>query len=146
MPVYFRPHPRDPVAEALLRPLRALPNVRFSDAAGPLADLLARVGVGVSIYSSTILECAASGVVPVIFNITTMPHYVPDLAAAGAAIEVRTEEDAYAALLDLLAATGGAEAFGPGLDRFQAQFFPARGTAALARIGHELERLMASRA
>jgi hypothetical protein len=142
LPVFVRSHPVAPFDADTQARLARFPNIRISDPAQQsLAEVLSQVSCGVSIYSSTILECVASGIVPVIFNITTMPHYAPNLAAAGAGIEVSDSDVAFAALLRLMSEPGALDGFMPALARLQADYFAARGEFALERIVQELARL-----
>ncbi|HWY61196.1 MAG TPA: hypothetical protein VNW15_04790 [Rhizomicrobium sp.] len=143
--ILVRPHPIFPFDEETLRSL-ALPNIEI--AAGPaisLAEVLARSRAAVSIYSSTILESIAAGTIPVVFNMTTMPHYLPDVAAAGAGVEVKTFEAAAQTLVRFLSDPEAARAFEPAMQTFERKYFAARGAEAIANIVAELERLMASK-
>jgi hypothetical protein len=144
LPVFVRPHPVQPFDAVTQRQLRMFANVQISDPRQqPLADVLIQISVGVSIYSSTILECVAAGVVPVIFNMTTMPGYLPPVAALGAGVEARTLDDALGMLMTLTETADVASGFLPAIDRFNNEFFARKGGQALETIYEELERLCA---
>lgn len=146
LPVFVRPHPVAPLGAAACAKLAAIPNIQISDPVRQsLRDVLSQVSVGVSIYSSTILECLAAGVVPLIFNITTMPRYLPDIAAEGAAIEVKAPQEGFPALIDLLSNPESPRRFIPAMARLQPLYFPWCGGGALGRIVAEVDRLVEER-
>lgn len=100
--------------------------------------------MAVSIYSTSLVEAAALGVVPVVFNPTSMPHYSPDLAALGAGVEARTLEAAEEAIVRLTQDATATAALGPGLEAFRARFFAASAQPA-DDVVTVLEELAASR-
>lgn len=144
LPVFIRPHPVAPFGRPVREKIAAVPNVHLSDPAHqPLAELLSQVSVGVSIYSSTILECLAAGILPVIFSITSMPRYVPDIAAEGAALDESNPDTAFRRLVELLSSPELSRTFAAGMERARARYSAAHGAAAQARIEGALERLLA---
>ncbi len=89
VPVFLREHPQIPLSESEKAPLLRLPNVRFAPSReAPLRDVLRASRLSIAIYSTTILESIAGGVVPLIVNATSLPRFWPDVAAEGAALEV----------------------------------------------------------
>ncbi|HEU0162952.1 MAG TPA: hypothetical protein VFQ69_11150 [Rhizomicrobium sp.] len=144
LPVFIRPHPVAPFDRHIREKIAAVPNVHLSDPAHqPLAELLSQVSVGVSIYSSTILECLAAGILPVIFSITSMPRYVPDIAAEGAALDEPDPDTAFRRLVEMLSSPELPRTFAAGMERARARYSAAHGAAAQARIEGALERLLA---
>lgn len=141
--VSVRSHPVAPFSEETRRYLGDFANVRISDPEQePLADVLARSSAAVSIYSSTILESLAMGVVPVIFNMTTMPRYIPDVAGLGAGIEVHDFEAAHQALALLLSKPDNLEAHRARMRQAEEVYFPYRGDLAVSRVVGELEDMV----
>jgi len=103
IPVYMRPHPAVPLPSTVAARLARFRNIRIeSPSQITLAQALAKVPVSVSIYSTTILESIAAGVVPLVFNTTALARYWPDVAAAGAGLEIRDPDEARQALVALL--------------------------------------------
>lgn len=143
-PIYVRPHPTTPLSAAMMRELSAQPNIQVSDSRQePLGEVLAKARISVSVYSSTILESAAAGIVPVIFNITSLPRYSPDLDADGTGIEVDAFDAGFDALVRLLTVPGEIERFETGLAQFQRRYFAARGQAAVDGMVAALDEIAA---
>jgi hypothetical protein len=134
LPIYYRPHPLVPLDDSILRHLAKHRNIVIQEPSFPLAKALDQARVTVSIYSTTIMESAASGSIPVIFNMTSMPHFWPDMNASGAAVEVHTLEDAFDALQRLLSDNAVAASYTPALQEFTARFFSAIGDSALENV------------
>lgn len=143
IPIHYRPHPLVPLDDASAARLRQFANVTIQNTVDvPLDEALRQVCVSVSIYSTTILESIAAGTVPVIFNMTTMPRYCPDVAAAGAGLELRTLDDAFTAIDRLLSDRAHLSSFTDPMARFARRFFCARGPDAIANVVRELERII----
>jgi hypothetical protein len=140
--VIVRPHPALSLAPELVSRLVRYSNVQIQNAAQvSLADAFAGVQLSVSIFSSTILESAAAGVIPIVFNMTSMPRYQPDVEAAGAGIEVRTLDEACEAILPLLDDDARRAAMVARLPDFAGAYFAHYADDAVARIVAEIERL-----
>jgi hypothetical protein len=140
VPVYYRPHPLVPLDSSARARLEQHKIVIQQPQSRPLAQALDQASITVSIYSTTILESAASGSLPLIFNMTTMPRFWPDLDGVGAAVEVRTTEDAMACLKKLLSDPSSLAAHVPAMRDFTARFFCARGAEALENVVKVLDR------
>jgi hypothetical protein len=143
--IVIRPHPNLPPTPEEERSLRAHANVRLEDTSRvPLRDSVKGAALAVALTSSAILEAAADGAVPFLFNPTTaVPRFKPDFELWDAGLEVKTLWDAKHRMAELLAA-GDPDApairhFRPGLERLIAHFFHATGSAALANLRAELE-------
>jgi hypothetical protein len=133
VPVYYRPHPLVPL-DASARSRLEESNIVIQAQTCSLAQALDQVSITVSIYSTTILESAAAGSLPIIFNMTTMPRFWPDVAEMGAAIEVRTTDEAMAALEMLLSDKSVLATHLPAMRAFTDHFFCARGNQALDNV------------
>jgi hypothetical protein len=143
VPISYRPHPLVPLEDHICARLLRWPNVTIQQTANvPLAEALGEACVSVSIYSSAILESIAARVIPIIFNMTSMPRYWPDVGAAGAGLEVRTTEDAFQALLKLLSGEEERASYLPAMAEFERRFFRARGEIAIRNIVVELGRVI----
>src|SRR6185503_19453679 len=90
--VIVRPHPNMPPTADETLSLTAQANVRLEDTASvPLRDSVQGAAVAVAITSSAILEAAAEGAVPFLFNPTTaVPRFQPDFAIWDAGLEVKS--------------------------------------------------------
>jgi hypothetical protein len=140
-PVYLRPHPVVPFPAEVVARIATKPNMIIEPANRVgLAQALAKARVSVSAYSTTIMESIAAGVVPIIFNTTSMPRYWPDVDAAGAGIETRNIDEAEAHIRRLMG-PAGMDRFVAPMAAFSERFFCARGDAARERILARLEAL-----
>lgn len=142
VPVYVRPHPVAPFPASVLARLSRWPNIHVEPPSQvALADAFAKARISVSTYSTTILESAAAGTVPVIFNTTTMPRYWPDVDAAGAGLEIGDIDAAESAIRRLLADRPFFDSFAAPMADFAARFFRAVGDPALTEVETVLLRL-----
>ena len=90
-----REHPGYPVPGTLRQSLAILKNVEFSDPTHqPLAEVVRRSELVVSVFSTVLLEALAFGVVPLVCSIGSLPKYEPDIAGSGAGMEVFSVEAA----------------------------------------------------
>ena len=135
--VLVRDHPNAPLTPAELDRLLAHATVRHAPpGAVSLHAALEECDIVVSIFSTTILEAIGAGAMPLIVNVTSMPTYYPDVAAEGAAIEVKDFAAARAALAGLW--SSGAARHADALERMQRRLFAAAGADALRRIAAHL--------
>lgn len=143
-PFQVRPHPAWPLDEANLRVLESLPNVAYVP--GPehaMQDVMARSCIGMSGYSTTLLDSLGAGVVPFIISVAGLPRYLPDMASSGAAVEVNTLEDAQAELHRLLRDPMQLQAHEmPMAAQERALFAPYRGEAATRAAAETLISLL----
>jgi hypothetical protein len=130
-----REHPSWPLDADTEATLFAAPNiVRVRPDEFPLGSVIAATTATVSIYSTTVLESAALGVVPVIFNPTSLPRYNPDLEALGAGVEVDTVDGAEVAIERILDDIEHRESFRPGLEGIRREFFGDAPTDGVDRV------------
>ena len=88
--IYIREHPSHPVNEDDYYSLFNKKNIKLaSPSEWNLEELLERCFISVSVYSTTILESIAAGVLPIIYNETSLPKYNPDVSSYNAGIEVK---------------------------------------------------------
>lgn len=136
--VLVRDHPSSPLDDRDRARLGAHRNLEFTPPEkATLDEVLSRCAVAVAIYSTTILEAMAAGTLPLILNFTGLPHYNPDLAKDGAAIEVKTPADARSVLGRLMS---GLEqpAFYAGREAVVHRYFACDRDAALGNIVDEI--------
>lgn len=136
--VLVREHPGAPLTPDETAVFAGRRNIEVVPAAVvPLADVLARCKVAVSIFSTTLIEAVGAGAVPLIINLTGSDRFCPDLEAAGAGIEVKDMAAARAALGRVL---GGEE---PGMVAamrgLRRRLFAATGAEALRHIEHAID-------
>lgn len=122
--ILVREHPSWPLDPATEARLEAAPNVfRVAPSEFPLGSVIAATSATVSIYSTTLLESVALGVVPIVFNPTSLPRYSPDLERLGAGVEVESASSAKDTIERILDDPSYRESFRPGLDRVRDDFF-----------------------
>ena len=122
--IRVREHPNAPLAREDLARLAGAANVRLMPSRdASLEQVMAGCDIAVSIFSSTILEAAAAGIIPLIVNVAGLPHYSPDIARDGAAIEVKDFEMARAALVRLDEDLDYAASLAAALDTVKTRYF-----------------------
>jgi hypothetical protein len=130
--ILVREHPASRLTDEERSALSALPNIVLCPAASaPLDAMLQRTGIAVAFFSTTLIEALAYDAVPLIINITGAPHYVPDLAAMGAGIEVK---DFAAARLAIAQLHEGTYPAGPRISRILPRFFAHSSAQALHKV------------
>lgn len=133
--VLVREHPNHRLTAAERDELGSYSNVEFmAPTTTSLSAVLQRSSCIVTIYSSTIMESIAVGVLPIIANFTSMPHYWPDVASMHAAIEVNGSNAAQHVLEKCLTDTDFLRSFESGMRECAARYFSARGTDAVSNI------------
>lgn len=133
--VRVREHPGGPLTSSERERLCRFPNLRLmSPKEATLNDVLEGCAVAVAIFSTTILEAAASGAVPLIVNVTGLPHYYPDIASEGAAIEVKDFSAARDAMVELLENERHLSALKTHQPAMRQRFFPLAGNPARAAV------------
>jgi hypothetical protein len=101
-PILAREHPSAPLDEATRSRLRQLSNVELVDPRQvSLHDQLVRSRIAVSLFSTTLFESAAAGVVPVAVNPRVLRTFVPSLGAAGVGVEPTSWAEAESAIVQL---------------------------------------------
>lgn len=143
VPILVREHPGYPLASQERADLIKFPNVRLTPAGDySLAEVLSASCLAVSTYSSTILESIAAGVLPLIFNTTSLPTFSPDVQAAGAGIEVKNLEAARQVVSRILTDATYVQQFKPAIEKFQMKYFYRDNHKAVERIVGEILSLI----
>jgi hypothetical protein len=142
--VLVREHPAAPLAAGDRRALQAAGALLAEPARFSLRAVLEVARTAVSIYSTSLVEAAAMGCVPIVFNPTSMPRYSPDLEALGAGVEARTVEQAEEAVVRLTEDAAARAELRPGLEGFRTRFF-AEGTSPADTVVELLDELVAAR-
>jgi len=142
--IRVRPHPGKPLTTEEQARLAASPNVLIMPAdTARLEKVLDEADIAVSIFSTTILEAAAAGVIPLIVNVAGLPHYNPDIARDGAALEVTDFDAARQALARLAGDQDFADGIGATLFHIAGRYFAGGGAAAAAAIAAQIDALAA---
>jgi hypothetical protein len=140
--VRVREHPSAPLTESERATFDGLPNARLvPPEQETLNNALVGCRVAVAMYSTTILEAAATGAVPLILNVNGFEHYNPNIAAEGGAVEVQDFAAARTALSRLMLDEEYWSSFDAALDRVRQRFFARDRDEALAAIVAEIEAL-----
>lgn len=142
IPVLVREHPSYPLSVDEQADLARFPSIRLMPSREySMAEILGASRLSVSIYSSTILESIAGGVLPLIFNMTSLPTYYPDVQAAGAGIEVKTLDAAMRTIRRIVADDAYGWQFAPAMEQFRQRYFSRDRRRAADRIVQEIVSL-----
>lgn len=137
--IILREHPGHKFDGLIISDLKRFSNIRFMPSQEyKLEEVLYMSHLAVAIYSTTILESIAVGVLPLIFNVTSMPKYSPDVDAAGAGVEVKTLQEAKDTLARLIKDKKYYQSFTKGMNKFRKEYFAAGGEQAINNIIKEL--------
>ena len=143
--VLVREHPGHPLRRPERDALAAIPNVILAPPDQYLIDDVLDVSaVALSIYSTTLLESAARGRVPVVFNPTALPRSIPDVEALGAGVEHRDASDATEAVVRLVKDDAARAAFEDRLTAFADHFFDGARPGAAHRITAAIDGAVAA--
>jgi hypothetical protein len=100
----------------------------------PISIVYGQSIVSVSIFSSAIIESLAHGVIPFIFNPTSMPHYYPDLGSEGLGIEVKSLYEAKKEICKLMNDALLIKKYQEAISGRRPEFFTATGEEAVKNI------------
>jgi len=103
-----------------------------------LEQVLDIADLTISIYSSTILESIGAGVLPIIYNITSFPHYNPDISRLRAGIEVKNDNEIISVIEKLDKNRNKLLELKEHVKQFQRRFFRAGREKAIANIISQL--------
>jgi hypothetical protein len=119
-----------------------LPNLRFMPPASySLSEALACSDVVVAAYSTTLLEAIAVGAIPLLFGASGMPHYNPDLASMGVALEEKSLVGAKMSLASLVRDETTRARLRARGQELRTSLFAANGEQAVRRI---VERILSA--
>lgn len=139
--IFVRPHPVVPLPNEVRTRLKRLSNIYIeSPIEVSLAQAFAKSCISVSAYSTAILESIAAGVVPLIFNTAGIPRYWPDVAEAGAGLEIREPAQALQVLIALARDERARLSFQGPMAAFSARFFRFRGRSAVLQSSAALRQ------
>ena len=143
--VLVREHPGHPLTSPERDALAAIHNVILAPPDRYFIDeVLDLSAVSLSIYSTTLLESAARGRVPVAFNPTAMPRSNPDVEALGAGLERRAPSEVVAAVVRLVEDDAARAAFEDGMTGFADHFFDGARPGAAGRIAAAIDSAVAA--
>ena len=124
VPILVREHPNAPLPRQKCIEILKYSNVRLVPPSDySLVEVFSISRLSIAIFSTTILESIAAGVLPMVFNVTSMPALYPDIHAAGAGIEVKSLEEAKKTIHRLLTEADVYQQFEPNIKQFQAKYF-----------------------
>lgn len=133
--VIVREHPAHRLSHGERTGFASYTNCRISAPASEnIESVLNSSRLSVSVYSTTILESIAAGVLPIIANFTSLPRFWPDVDAAGAGIEVKDLAAAKAAIEKCITQPDYMRSFTAEMNLFRKKFFAAYGSAAAENI------------
>lgn len=99
-------------------------NVKFlSSKIYSLQEIIEGNNISVSFFSTTILESIAAGSLPIIVNLTSMPHHIPDINIHGAGIEVRSIDEAKNIITELVNNPEKISAYKTRMEKFRKEYF-----------------------
>lgn len=140
--VRVREHPGEPLQqEDAARLLKAANVILMPPNEFSLTDVLSGCRVAVAINSTTLLEAAASGMIPLILDVSGFGAYHPDIAADGAAVEVTNFIDARRELERLMNDDRHCASFAESLERVRRGLFAQTGQPALNAIVSEINQV-----
>ncbi len=131
--------PVQPLSEDKVKLLKQFDNLTIvSPSKQKLKDTLDSSDVTVLIMSTIILESIAADVLPIIFNITSLPNFFPDVNSYGAGIEVKNYAEAQKILKRVSAEEDFTNSFKPAMEKFRKKFFSEWGENAVKKILEEI--------
>ncbi|KOY85747.1 hypothetical protein AD998_05885 [bacterium 336/3] len=140
--VVVRPHPVHPISKEEVNAIKKYPNVMVSTPQESLNEVLCKSKISVAINSATILESIGRETIPIIFNLTSVPHYNPDIHTEEAGIEVKSLEDAQIELTKLINNIVYQERIFKNIKSYKTQIFKAFGEESVANIVREIQEYL----
>ncbi|MGV8815864.1 MAG: hypothetical protein ACOH2D_17310 [Gelidibacter sp.] len=130
--ILLREHPSSKIRTDKIKTLKSFKNIKFVPANEVLLkDVLARSIVSVSVFSSTLMESLVYNSIPLIFNLTSMPHYHPNLDEEKLGIEVKTLFDAQEKIVELLKSKSNLMRYRKNILRAHSNYYSSTGNEAL---------------
>ena len=137
--VIVREHPSHPLSGEERALLLQCSNIEMMSAPQfSLKNVFGKSMISVAIFSSTILESISQGVVPIIYNPSTLFHYSPDITQWNAGVEVRSQLGFQSVLAKVVEDPQIREQFSIGMKEFSREFFEYLGDSAADRIVDEI--------
>ena len=141
--IIVREHPNYKIDSEDKKMLQSGANIQITNQ--NMTDLdedLDRCVIAVSIFSSVLLESLAKGVIPVIFNSTDMPRYIPDLGGLHCGYEAKTLDEAKKILNELIINTNKQEIYQNAMKENLSRYFSALGNNALKNISSHIHSFL----
>lgn len=131
--IIFRPHPNYPFTETQYQEFGKYSNlIIMKPFETSLEEVLQVSDIGVSVFSSTLVECACSNVIPLIFNPLVIEEFIPDMVSMKAGLMVNSVEDGIATIEKLLKTNDDLYELYQGMSRFRELYFESTGSLALS--------------
>jgi hypothetical protein len=141
--VVVRPHPVHPISKDEINAIKKYPNINISTPQQEsLNQVLCTSKFSVAINSATILESIGRETIPIIFNLTSVPHYNPNIHDVQAGLEVKNLEDAQNILVKLIKDIPYQKLIYQKLKSYQKQIFESFGEKALKNIVQEIKEYL----
>jgi len=91
--IYLREHPEYKLSPNKISDLKQYPNIGIvSD--WEISMVFSQSEIGVSVFSSTLMEGIVHDTIPFVFNLTSYPNYYPDLEKDGIGLEAKSINEA----------------------------------------------------
>ncbi len=103
-----------------------------------LDEVFEKSDLTISIFSSTILESIAAGIVPIVFNPNLFPNYFPDINTMGVGIEVKNVKDAISTIKKLIKNPEEIKKYKEPMEKFRKEYFSYNKEIAINNIIREL--------
>lgn len=133
--------PVQPLSEDKIKLLKQFGNLTIvSPIKQKLRDTLNSSDITVLVMSTIILESIAADVLPLVFNITSLPNFFPNVNAYGAGIEVKNIADAQKILNKIAREDNFIDSFKPAMKKFRQEFFSGWGENAVRKIIDEIKK------
>lgn len=130
--IIFRPHPNYPFTETQYQEFGKFRNlIIMKPFETSLDDVLQASDIGVSVFSSTLVECACSNIIPLIFNPLVLEEFVPDIVSMKAGLMVNSVENGLTTIENLLNSKEELPELYQGMETFRKGFYQATGIEAL---------------
>ena len=138
-PILIREHPSYPLSKQEKESLPHVSNVHFVPSQKyTLIEVLDASCIAVSIFSSTILESIAANVIPIVFNVTSLPCYIPNIHDLSVGIEVQDINSGITAIQQLLNNKSLLEQYIHNMDQFKQYYFGDNKTSSITKIVKEI--------
>lgn len=143
--VLLREHPRYPLDPQERTTLSQFTNIEFVPSKShTLKSVLDRSRFSVVMYSSTIFESIGAGVPSLLFNVSRVPYYIPDIHQLGVGVEVKDLSSAQKEVSDLVRSEQRMNSFKRPIEDFQRNYFNISVDDPVRAIVDEFMALMTS--
>lgn len=130
---YVRYHPEYKLPDYFEEKLSVYPNLSFVTDL-PLDEVFSKTRIGISAFSSTLMEGIAHHVIPLVIDQSSMPGYLPDVEKEGIGLYAGSIAEADAKLALLLTDSSLGERIRKQINRTQHRFFSGTGDETIQNI------------